>query len=147
MACFFNCHRVIRFNLGTTSNQTINNQTTLSTTILEKHLQRISLVKKATHSIETTPSITKVEQLCNIVNINSRTLQRLFQTYVGVSPKWLIRKYRIHEILVRIEQSNNKSIDWQQMVLDLEYVDQAHFINDFKYFTGYSPQQYLSRNN
>ena len=81
-----------------------------------------------------------------MANISSRQLQRLFQTYVGVSPKWLIRKYRIYEILIRLEQPDNHQVDWQQMVLDLEYVDQSHFINDFKSFVGDTPQEYLRRN-
>lgn len=113
---------------------------------LEKHSEKISQAKKITNIVETTSTITKVEQLCNTVNMSNRSLQRLFQTHVGVSPKWLIRKYRIHEILTRLEQVEIDSIDWQQIVFDLDYVDQAHFINDFKAFTGYTPQAYLQRN-
>lgn len=112
----------------------------------DKHLRKISLAKKITSLIETTPSITKVEQLCKAVNVNSRTLQRLFQSYIGVNPKWLIRKYRIHEILIRLEHPDSYTVDWQQIALDLEYVDQAHLINDFKSFIGYTPKTYLQRN-
>lgn len=119
---------------------------TTSTSRLKKHAEAIVKTKKVIALIEATPSITKVSQLCNMTKINSRQLQRLFQTYVGMSPKWLIRKYRMYEILIRLEQSDNHQIDWQQIVLDLEYVDQPHFINDFKSFVDDTPQEYLRRN-
>ncbi len=39
-----------------------------------------------------------------------RALQRLFAAYVGVGPKWIILRYRIHEALSRAEASGR--LDW-----------------------------------
>jgi len=125
----------------------LNNKTPADINQLKKHTDKIQRVNKLIKLIENTHSITKVEQLSEVTNLSDRSLQRLFKTYVGVSPKWLIRKFRIHEILTRLELTTSiDGIDWQQIVVDLKYVDQAHLINDFKYFIGYTPNEYVRRN-
>ena len=101
-------------------------------------------VRALVELIENDHSMTKVSQLVTTSGLSERAIQRIFKTYVGLNPKWLIRKYRIHELLTRLETelSLNK-VDWQQIVHDLGYVDQAHLFNEFKSFVGHSPQQYL----
>src|SRR5262245_13786002 len=42
-------------------------------------------------------AITRVDQVVGATGIGKRTLQRLFGEYVGVNPKWVIRRYRLHE--------------------------------------------------
>jgi AraC-like DNA-binding protein len=69
-----------------------------------------------------------------------RSLQRLFSRYVGVSPKWVIRRYRLHELLEQMH--SGRHLDWAQVAIDLGYFDQAHLINDFKSITGYAPTEY-----
>jgi AraC-like DNA-binding protein len=46
--------------------------------------------------------ITKVEDVACRFNLSIRTLQRMFHRYVGVSPKWLIRRYRLREAAERL---------------------------------------------
>jgi len=110
---------------------------------IEQTSKQIMQVRNIVKLIDSNHTITKVAQLADHTGLSERTLQRLFKSHVGLSPKWLIRKYRIHELLDRLE-TNIQAIDWQQIILDLDYVDQAHLINDFKSFIGCSPQQYLS---
>lgn len=74
---------------------------------------------------------------------NKRALQRNFRKYVGVSPKWVIQRYRLHEALDRIERG--ESIDWPRLALELGYFDQAHFIRDFKKLVGVAPGEYAAR--
>jgi AraC-like DNA-binding protein len=86
-------------------------------------------------------SIKTVDDLVRIAGIGKRSLQRVFSEYVGASPKWVIRRYRLHEL---IERSNSgEGPEWSQLALDLGYFDQAHLINDFRTITGYSPTEYL----
>jgi AraC-like DNA-binding protein len=81
-----------------------------------------------------------VADLARRAAMGQRSLQRLFGEYVGASPKWVIRRYRLHEL---VEKSNSGSeLDWPQLALDLGYFDQAHLINDFKSIVGYSPTEY-----
>jgi AraC-like DNA-binding protein len=84
--------------------------------------------------------ITKVDDVVNQLNLNKRTLQRLFRQYVGVSPKWVIKRYRLHEVAERLAEGD--VMDWPSMVLELGYSDQAHFIKDFKTIVGRTPAEY-----
>ncbi|CAG7654698.1 helix-turn-helix domain-containing protein [Paenibacillus allorhizosphaerae] len=88
-------------------------------------------------------SMTKVEQLVDRFGVPKRTLQRLFHEYVGVSPKWVIQRYRMHEAGELLENG----MDMAQLALELGYSDQAHFSKDFKAAVGKSPMQYVRNNN
>ncbi|HEX6481422.1 MAG TPA: helix-turn-helix domain-containing protein [Ktedonobacteraceae bacterium] len=89
------------------------------------------------------PEITRVDDVVNCLNLNKRTLQRLFHQYVGVSPKWVIQRYRLHEVAERL--ADNKAIDCAEIALELGYFDQAHFIKDFKAIVGWTPAEYAKR--
>ena len=86
-------------------------------------------------------SITRVEHLVGEFGIGLRTLQRLFSEYVGVSPKWVIQRYRLHEAAARLATGGD--IDWPDIALELGYADQAHFIRDFRKLVGRSPADYV----
>ncbi|HET7843807.1 MAG TPA: helix-turn-helix domain-containing protein [Xanthomonadales bacterium] len=85
-------------------------------------------------------AITRVEHLRALAGLDTRALQRLFRDYVGVSPKWVINRYRLHEALEQIAAGD--AIDWAALALDLGYFDQAHFIRDFRRLVGVSPAAY-----
>lgn len=53
--------------------------------------------------IRTDRTIRRVAQLATAEGVSTRSLQRLFAAYVGVGPKWVILRYRIHEALERAE--------------------------------------------
>jgi len=81
-----------------------------------------------------------VGDLCTRSGISQRTLQRIFREYVGATPKWVIRRYRLHELVEMV--NSGKSLDWAQVALDLGYFDQAHLINDFRSLVSCSPGRY-----
>jgi AraC-like DNA-binding protein len=85
-------------------------------------------------------TIHSVEQAARIFATTPRSLQRLCRTYIGATPKWLIRLYRIKEAAARIEEGDVES--WVDLALRLGYADQAHFINDFRSLVGQSPARY-----
>jgi len=85
-------------------------------------------------------TIHSVEQAARLFGTTPRSLQRLCRTYIGATPKWLIRLYRIKEAAARIEEGNVES--WVELALRLGYADQAHFINDFRSLVGESPARY-----
>jgi AraC-like DNA-binding protein len=85
--------------------------------------------------------ITTVEQVTERWQLGKRTLQRLFNEYVGVGPKWVISRYRLHEAIERL--SGDGPEDWTQLALELGYFDQAHFIRDFKALVGRPPAAYV----
>ncbi len=87
-------------------------------------------------------ALTQVAQLLPLAGCNLRQLQRLFNEYIGVSPKWVIARYRIHEALERVQ--DDEEINWAALALDLGYADQAHFIRDFKALIHTTPRRYKS---
>ena len=72
--------------------------------------------------------------------IGKRTLQRLFSEYVGVSPKRVIRRYRLHEAEERLAEG--RELNLAALALDLGYFDQAHFARDVKAIVGGAPARY-----
>ena len=71
---------------------------------------------------------------------DSRSLQRTFNKYVGVSPKWVIRRYRLQEAAEALACGHAESM--RDLALRLGYFDQAHFIRDFKAVVGKTPHAY-----
>ncbi|MEO5559299.1 MAG: AraC family transcriptional regulator [Dokdonella sp.] len=85
-------------------------------------------------------SILRVDDLVSRHGLNKRALQRLFDNYVGVSPKWVINRYRLHEAIEQLVAG--KPVDWTALALELGYFDQAHFIRDFRQLVGRTPGEY-----
>lgn len=84
-------------------------------------------------------TLTRVDDLAGRFRMNTRTLQRLFARYVGVSPKWVIQRYRLHEAAERLAAGG---VDHAALASELGYSDQAHFARDFKRVVGMSPAAY-----
>ncbi|MFB5762119.1 helix-turn-helix domain-containing protein [Paenibacillus medicaginis] len=85
-------------------------------------------------------SIIRVEQMSDRTGLSVRQLQRLFRKYVGVTPKWVIKRFRLQEAAKRLEW--DESAQWVELAVQLGYFDQAHFIKDFKSVLGQSPAAY-----
>jgi AraC-like DNA-binding protein len=86
------------------------------------------------------PPATTVRELADRHALSQRQLQRLFRDLVGVSPKWVLKRYRMHEAAERI--AAGEAQDAAALALDLGYFDQSHFIRDFTAQIGRSPGQY-----
>ncbi|MDQ0063303.1 helix-turn-helix domain-containing protein [Paenibacillus harenae] len=84
--------------------------------------------------------VTKVEHMRERSGLSIRQLQRLFRKYVGVTPKWVIKRFRLQEVANRLE--SDASVQWAELADQLGYFDQAHFIKDFKSVLGQSPSAY-----
>lgn len=107
--------------------------------------ETIDRVVKST--VETILSINgqiSVDDLSQQMNINRRQLERKFSTVIGLSPKQLSKIVRLQatfRILV-----GNQFTSLTALAYEGEYYDQAHFIKDFKEFTGVTPKQFYSEN-
>jgi len=88
------------------------------------------------------PEITRVDQLASRCHLSVRTLQRLFHDYVGVSPKWVVRRQRLHTAAERI--ADDPGLDLGRLAVEVGYFDQAHFINEFKATVGRTPADYAA---
>lgn len=76
--------------------------------------------------------------------MSRRSFERKFFQKVGLSPKYYARIRRIGYLLTFV--AGKRKADWLKILAECEFYDQAHFIKDFKEFTGRSPQQYLKEN-
>lgn len=85
-------------------------------------------------------SIVSVDDVIAMSGLNKRGLQRLFQRYVGVGPKWVIQRYRLHEAIAQVQAG--KMLSWTALALELGYFDQAHFVRDFRQLVGMAPGEY-----
>lgn len=91
--------------------------------------------------IRTDRTIRRVADFARSEGLSVRLLQRLFAAYVGVGPKWVILRYRIHEALERAE--TERAVDWAGLAADLGYADQAHLVRDFTATVGVPPTAYV----
>lgn len=101
----------------------------------------VARVAEMVDDISTDRSVTAVQQLVERRRVGTRALQRLFNDYVGVSPKWVINRYRLHEAIERL--AADTPVNWADLALELGYFDQAHFIRDFRALVGRSPGDYV----
>jgi AraC-like DNA-binding protein len=100
----------------------------------------VGLVNDIIDRIGADAEITRVDRLAEVAGIGVRDLQRLFSDYVGVSPKWVIRRCRLHEVAFRLTQG--EVLELTRLSHDLGYFDQAHLARDFKAIVGRSPSDY-----
>ncbi len=73
-----------------------------------------------------------------------RNLERKFSKQVGISPKQLGRIIRLQAALKLMLSRQGENLT--QIAYESDYYDQAHFIKDFKDFTGTNPKEYLKDN-
>jgi AraC-like DNA-binding protein len=88
------------------------------------------------------PGLRRVDELAAASGMTARSLQRLFADYVGVSPKWVMRRARLHEAAERAD--SGEPVDWAMLASDLGYADQAHLTRDFTATIGISPTRYAA---
>lgn len=82
-----------------------------------------------------------IKELQQLTNTSPKTLERVFKTEIGMTPKMLQRLLRFNQAKKYLEE--NRSTDWWKMVIQFGYYDQSHFISEFQTFAGLTPKQYL----
>jgi AraC-like DNA-binding protein len=90
--------------------------------------------------IAAAPEITRVEALVDELGLGARVLQRLFKEYVGLGPKWVIRRFRLQEAAEAIKRGQRLNL--AALAVALGYYDQAHFSKDFKATVGVAPADF-----
>lgn len=83
-----------------------------------------------------------VMEIADAVDINRRYLERRFSTVIGLSPKQLAKIVRLQSTIHTMLSKNVDNLT--VLAYESNYFDQAHFIKDFKEFTGVSPKKFYS---
>ncbi|KND29159.1 helix-turn-helix domain-containing protein [Streptomyces acidiscabies] len=100
---------------------------------------QIPLATRLVAQIRETREFRKVSDVADAAGLSPRSLQRLFATHVGVTPKWTILRYRLHEALDQAAHAP----DWPTLAADLGYADQSHLIRAFTKTVGVPPEAYV----
>jgi AraC-like DNA-binding protein len=78
-----------------------------------------------------------IDDLAFDAGTSPRNLSRMFQKWVGISPKMLCRIVRFQSALEAFLKTDGK--DLSEIALVSGYYDQSHFLNEFKIFYGSTP--------
>ena len=81
-----------------------------------------------------------MDDLSRHAGLSTRQLRRLFLAETGLTPKYLCRVLRFRRAVQRMAPMPRLSRpDFAALALDTGYYDQAHFINEFRQFSGHTP--------
>jgi AraC-like DNA-binding protein len=86
-----------------------------------------------------------VDTLSDKAGISNRQLVRRFDKCIGLSPKEFIRISKFIGSLDMMNYIKGKSLT--DVAIDSGYYDQAHFIHDFREFSGMTPSEYVASSN
>ncbi|WP_294311686.1 helix-turn-helix transcriptional regulator [uncultured Chryseobacterium sp.] len=98
------------------------------------------IVKSTIETIVTANGRLSVDELSRQTNLNRRQLLRKFSSAIGLSPKQLSRTIRLQSALKML--LNDQFSNLADLAYENEYYDQAHFIKEFKEFTGSTPKEF-----
>jgi AraC-like DNA-binding protein len=96
---------------------------------------------RAAHKVLIDEDISSVGEFAAKLGISIRSLERLSHRAFGFPPKLLLRRQRFLRSLAQFML--DPTLTWIS-TLDSHYVDQAHFVRDFKRFMGMSPSTYAA---
>lgn len=74
--------------------------------------------------------------------LSAKRFIEVFHSEVGLTPKLFCRVRRFQRVLQRI--GAGRSVEWAAVAADCGYFDQAHFIRDFRAFSGINPSTYIA---
>lgn len=99
-----------------------------------------SIVQSTVETIFIANGQFSVNEFSKSKSINRRQLARKFSQSIGLSPKQLAKTIRIQNTLKALLNEDITSLT--DLAYENEYFDQAHFIKDFKEFTGLTPKEF-----
>lgn len=106
---------------------------------------RFSYVNRAAEIIRQRDGFITIDELSDESCISARQLEREFKIKLGVSPKFYMRISRMNKVHRLLE--SGRALDFTRLSHECMYADQAHFIRDFKTFTGASPRVFVKGRN
>ncbi len=86
-----------------------------------------------------------VDGLAGELRVNYKYLERQFLRVIGLTPKSYSRIARFQNVMQALKYAAFHP--WPSLALDCGYYDQAHFIKEFKEFTGATPSEFVARQN
>ena len=101
-----------------------------------------AIIDFAVSNIHFDPSQNCLKKIAQKTGYSQKQFIHIFKKFVGLTPKQYQKITRFNRALSEIE--NQQQLDWTKISYDCGYYDQAHFINEFQNFSGFSPSRYLT---
>lgn len=114
--------------------------------LLKQFQQRFTLnpaVEFALAEIVRSPDQLNLGRLSRKIGYSQKHFISLFKQQVGVTPKAYLKIMRFQKAIAEIEKTG--AANWAEISQDCGFYDQAHFIHNFKSFSGFTPEDYFSR--
>ena len=89
------------------------------------------------------PNQVTIADLADESGLSTRRFGELFQREIGLNPKAFARLRRFQHALCHVHATPNP--DWCDLAAATGYADQAHFIREFRSFSGLTPCGYHAR--
>ena len=97
----------------------------------------------AVSSLTNRPNDLGLRHLNEQIGYSQKHFISLFKRQVGVAPKQYLRIMRFQKAIQQIEKDS--TVPWSEIARQGGFYDQAHFINEFKAFSGFTPGEYVKR--
>jgi len=101
------------------------------------------LLQKGIDIIKSRKGQINAASLSEILCVTPKTLERKFSQYLGKTTKQFVKLIHFQEVL--LDFSTRKNISLTERAYNNGYFDQAHFIRDFKAFSGFTPKKFTAR--
>lgn len=85
---------------------------------------------------------TDVEELAGRACLSRKQFERIFNDFIGISPKRFLKIVRFQHSIYLKQQ--NSAINLTHLAFDSGYFDQSHMINDFRQLSGMTPSQFFA---
>jgi len=90
------------------------------------------------------PDSLSIKSMNNKIGYSQKHFIEMFRKQVGVTPKAYLKIMRFQKAVRMID--GIADIDWGILARECGFYDQAHFIHDFRHFSGFTPDQYSKIN-
>lgn len=107
---------------------------------VSRPLVRHPAVAFALREFRNMPHTRTIADVTEQIGLSSRRFIQAFNDEVGLTPKLFCRVRRFQEAVRLI--GSGQPVNWSEIAWSCGYYDQAHFIHDFRAFSGLNPSAY-----
>ncbi|WP_173922512.1 AraC family transcriptional regulator [Agromyces sp. Marseille-P2726] len=111
--------------------------------LTEQRLELDDDARRVRHVVELAESdrtILRADDLAEASGLGLRTLQRLVREQLGLTPKWLIGRYRMQEAAAALAAPDPPGL--AELAASVGFSDQAHLTRVFRAVIGQTPRRY-----
>ncbi len=112
---------------------------------LKEYHKDDTALDEAVKFIRSTGGELSIEEVGERVGLTRKQLERKFVSTVGTTPKIFARVSRFLNICHHLDRYRGRTLT--RLAHECGYYDQAHFIREFKAFTGFTPKAFFAKNN